>query len=64
MSLISWLVQDRAASSQPFGQHDYYSGHAGNRLQLEAEPSGEGRSRDRMGRLMALSRRGNTAGTT
>ncbi|XP_029298029.1 centrosome and spindle pole associated protein 1-like isoform X2 [Cottoperca gobio] len=43
--------QDGAASSQ----HD-------DRLQQEAEPSGEGRSSHRTSRLMALSRRGNTAG--
>ncbi|KAI3352031.1 hypothetical protein L3Q82_020843, partial [Scortum barcoo] len=49
-------------SSQLFGQHYYYSGHVGDRLQQETEPSGEGRSRVRTGRLMALSRRGNTAG--
>lgn len=55
------LVQDRSASSRPFGQHDDYTGR---RLQQEAEPGGEGRSRDGTGRLMALSRRGNTAGTT
>ncbi|XP_035525773.1 centrosome and spindle pole associated protein 1-like isoform X3 [Morone saxatilis] len=51
--------QDRAASSQPFGQRDDYTG---DRLQQEEEPSGEERSRYRTGRLMALSRRGNTAG--
>ncbi|XP_049898888.1 centrosome and spindle pole-associated protein 1-like isoform X3 [Epinephelus moara] len=54
--------QDRAASSQPFSQRDDYSAHSGNRLQQEAEPSGDIGSRDRTGRLMALSRRGNTAG--
>nr|XP_046262553.1 centrosome and spindle pole associated protein 1-like isoform X2 [Scatophagus argus] len=54
----SQLPQDRAASCHSFSQHDHY---ARNRLQQEAEPSGEGRSRDRTGRLVALSR-GNTAG--
>ncbi|KAM9356849.1 centrosome and spindle pole-associated protein 1-like [Symphorus nematophorus] len=44
--------QDRAASTQPFGQHD---ADTGGRLQQEAEHSSEGRSRDRTGR------RGNTA---
>uniref|UniRef100_UPI0037E725E6 centrosome and spindle pole-associated protein 1-like n=1 Tax=Semicossyphus pulcher TaxID=241346 RepID=UPI0037E725E6 len=50
--------QDRAASSQPFGQQDEFTG---NRLKQEAEPSAEGRSWNRTGRLRALSRRGNTA---
>ncbi|XP_070769650.1 centrosome and spindle pole-associated protein 1-like [Enoplosus armatus] len=54
--------QDRADSSQPCGQHEDYCAHTGGRLQQEAEPSGEGRSRDRTGRLMALGHRGNTAG--
>ncbi|XP_071313549.1 centrosome and spindle pole-associated protein 1-like isoform X2 [Trachinotus anak] len=52
-------LQERAASA---GQHDNYSAHAANRLQQEVEQRSEGRSRDRTGRLMALSRRGNTAG--
>ncbi|XP_039979346.1 centrosome and spindle pole associated protein 1-like [Xiphias gladius] len=50
---------ERAASSQSTGQDDY-STHTGNRLQQEQ--GGEGRSRYRTGRLMALSRRGYTAG--
>ncbi|XP_044220221.1 centrosome and spindle pole-associated protein 1-like isoform X1 [Thunnus albacares] len=54
--------QERAASGQHIGQFGDYSAHTGNRLQQDAEPSGEGRSRNRTGRLMALSRRGNTAG--
>ncbi|XP_040903340.1 centrosome and spindle pole associated protein 1-like isoform X2 [Toxotes jaculatrix] len=53
--------QERAASSQSTGQHDDYSAHTGNRLQQEVEQISEGRSRDRTGRLIALSRRGNTA---
>lgn len=53
-------LQDRAAYSQPFdGQDDY----TGDRLRQEAEPGGDGRSRDRRGHLMDLSRHGNTAGT-
>ncbi|XP_070819475.1 centrosome and spindle pole-associated protein 1-like isoform X1 [Chaetodon trifascialis] len=51
--------QGRAASSQHFDQHDDYTG---NRLQQEAEAGGEAKSQDRTGRLMALSRHGNTAG--
>ncbi|XP_036933606.1 centrosome and spindle pole associated protein 1-like isoform X2 [Acanthopagrus latus] len=42
--------QDGAASSQSFGQHDDYTG------------MGDRRSQNRTGHLMALSRRGNTAG--
>ncbi|XP_070692820.1 centrosome and spindle pole-associated protein 1-like isoform X2 [Pempheris klunzingeri] len=45
--------QDRAASSQPFGQHGECTDH---RLQQEAERSSVGRGLDR------TSRRGNTAG--
>uniref|UniRef100_A0A3B4UMY9 Centrosome and spindle pole associated protein 1 n=1 Tax=Seriola dumerili TaxID=41447 RepID=A0A3B4UMY9_SERDU len=52
-------LQERAAS---VGQHDDYSTHTGNRLQQEVEQRSEGRSRDRTSLLMALSRRGNTAG--
>ncbi|XP_042349771.1 centrosome and spindle pole-associated protein 1-like isoform X2 [Plectropomus leopardus] len=54
--------QDRAASSQPFSQHGDYCSQSGSRLLQEAEPSGESGNRDRTGRLMALGRRGNTAG--
>ncbi|XP_028445650.1 centrosome and spindle pole associated protein 1 isoform X2 [Perca flavescens] len=54
--------QDGAASSRPFGQHEDYSLHTGTSRQQEAEPSGEGGSRYRTDHLMALSRRGNTAG--
>ncbi|XP_060904751.1 centrosome and spindle pole-associated protein 1-like isoform X2 [Labrus mixtus] len=50
--------QDRAASSQPFRQHDDYRGR---RWKQEAETSAEGRSRNRTGGLRALSRCGNTA---
>ncbi|KAG7239761.1 hypothetical protein INR49_028403, partial [Caranx melampygus] len=51
--------QERAAS---VGQHDDYAAHTGNRLQQEMEQEREGRSRGGTGRLMALGRRGNTAG--
>ncbi|XP_041800014.1 centrosome and spindle pole associated protein 1-like isoform X2 [Chelmon rostratus] len=51
--------QDGAASSQPFDQHHDYTA---DRLQQGAGPSGEGRSQDRTGRLLALSRHGITAG--
>ncbi|CAK6969350.1 centrosome and spindle pole-associated protein 1-like isoform X2 [Scomber scombrus] len=62
MAKQSQRPQERAASSQLIGQLGDYSTHTGNRLQHNAEPSGEGRNRDRTDRLMALIRRGNTAG--
>ncbi|KAI4818791.1 hypothetical protein KUCAC02_004091 [Chaenocephalus aceratus] len=49
-------TQDGASS-----QHEAYSAHSGGRLQQEVEPRGDGRSY-RAVQLMALSRRGNTAG--
>ncbi|XP_033977307.1 centrosome and spindle pole-associated protein 1-like isoform X2 [Trematomus bernacchii] len=49
-------TQDGASS-----QHEAYSAHSGGRLQQEVEPRGDGRSY-RAAQLMALSRRGNTAG--
>ncbi|KAI9515847.1 hypothetical protein NQZ68_009321, partial [Dissostichus eleginoides] len=49
-------TQDGASS-----QHEAYSAHSGGRLQQEVEPRGDGRSY-RVAQLMALSRRGNTAG--
>ncbi|XP_041845491.1 centrosome and spindle pole-associated protein 1-like isoform X2 [Melanotaenia boesemani] len=54
--------QERGASSQRLGHHEDYPDHSGNQRQREAEPGGEWRSRNRTGRMMALSRRGNTAG--
>ncbi|XP_026214375.1 centrosome and spindle pole associated protein 1-like [Anabas testudineus] len=54
--------QGRAASSHYTGYREERSSHTGDRLQLEAEPRGQGRGRDRTGRLRALSHRGNTAG--
>ncbi|XP_053179175.1 centrosome and spindle pole-associated protein 1-like isoform X2 [Scomber japonicus] len=62
MAKQSQCPQERAASSQLIGQLGDYSTHTGNRLQHNVEHSGEGRNRDRTGRLMALIRRGNTAG--
>ncbi|XP_074530747.1 centrosome and spindle pole-associated protein 1-like [Halichoeres trimaculatus] len=53
----SQLPQDRAASSQPFGQNPY----RGNRLHQEAEPGVEGRRRNRTGGVRDLSCHGNTA---
>lgn len=55
------FFQERAASGHPVGHHDDYSGHAVTRQRQNED--GEWGNRNRTGH-QALSRRGNTAGTT
>ncbi|KAM4621175.1 centrosome and spindle pole-associated protein 1-like isoform 2-T2 [Polymixia lowei] len=54
--------QERADFREPIGQPDSYSLQSEGILTHEVEAGGERRGQNRTGRLMAFSRRGNTAG--